>query len=48
MLPADLRDRPWMVVIDTTKPHFVENGPMIQGHTSITVEERSLILLQQR
>ncbi len=48
MLPVGLRNRPWTVVIDTTKPHFVENGPTIQGHTSIVVVERSLIALERR
>jgi glycogen operon protein len=48
MIPVGLRDRPWVVVIDTTKPHFIDQGPTFKGHTSITVEERSLMVLQRQ
>ena len=47
MVPTGLRDRPWFIIIDTTKPQFVKDGPSFQGHTSITVEGRSLIVLQR-
>ncbi|MEM9447879.1 MAG: glycogen debranching protein GlgX [Cyanobacteria bacterium P01_E01_bin.6] len=48
MVPMGLRDRPWFVVINTTKSQFVTNGSAFKGHTSISVEGRSLMVLQRR
>lgn len=48
MVPMGLRDRPWFVVINTTKSQFVTNGATFKGHTSISVEGRSLMVLQRR
>lgn len=48
MIPESLSQREWSVIMDTTKPHFIDDGPVYQGHTSVMVEARSLVMLQRR
>ena len=47
LLPPDLRERQWVVVIDTTKPRFVERGKRYRDEIPVPVEARSLVVLKR-
>ncbi len=42
-----LQDRNWVVTLDTSKYHFVENGNQYQSEVPIAVMERSIVVLQR-
>ncbi|NES67428.1 MAG: glycogen debranching protein GlgX [Okeania sp. SIO2D1] len=46
-IPPKFQDRSWMVIVDTSKSRFVENGKQYQGEVPIPVMERSIIVLQR-
>jgi len=46
-LPASLASRDWAVVLDTTKPRFIERGKRYQGEIPVPVEARSIVMLQR-
>ncbi len=46
-IPPKFQDRNWMVVVDTSKSHFVENGKQYQGEVPIPVMERSIVVLKR-
>ncbi|NER03440.1 MAG: glycogen debranching protein GlgX, partial [Okeania sp. SIO3C4] len=46
-IPSKLQDRNWVVIVDTSKSHFVENGKQYQGEVGIPVMERSIIVLRR-
>jgi isoamylase len=46
-LPTTLQKWDWVVIIDTTKPKFLENGKHYRREIPIQVEARSLIVLQR-
>jgi glycogen operon protein len=46
-LPIELENQQWVVIIDTTKSRFVEQGKIYTGSQSILVTERSLIVLKR-
>lgn len=48
LIPPGLRHWEWSVIIDTTKPRFLERGKLYRGELSIPVEQRSLVALQKR
>jgi isoamylase len=47
LLPLDLQVWEWVVMIDTTKPRFVRRGRRYLEDKPITVEGRSLMVLQR-
>ena len=47
LLPPDLRERHWVVVIDTTKPRFVERGKRYRDEIPVPVDARSLVVLKR-
>ena len=47
LLPPELRERHWVVVIDTTKPRFVERGKRYRDEIPVPVEARSLVVLKR-
>ncbi|MGD1703288.1 glycogen debranching protein GlgX [Dapis sp. BLCC M229] len=47
IIPPKFQDRNWVVVVDTSKSHFVENGKQYQGEVPIPVMERSIIVLRR-
>ena len=47
LLPPDLRERQWVVVIDTTKPRFVERGKRYRDEIPVPVDARSLVVLKR-
>ena len=47
-LPPELREREWSVIINTTKPRFVEAGKRYQDEIPVPVEGRSVVVLQRR
>ncbi|GGA56604.1 glycogen debranching protein GlgX [Okeania sp. KiyG1] len=46
-IPPKFQDRNWMVIVDTSKSRFVENGKQYQGEVPIPVMERSIVVLQR-
>ena len=47
LLPPDLRERQWVVMIDTTKPRFVERGKRYRDEIPVPVDARSLVVLKR-
>ena len=47
IIPPKFQDRNWVVIIETIKSGFVENGKHYQGEIPIPVMERSIIVLQR-
>lgn len=45
-LPESLQAQEWRVIIDTTKPSFVEEGVIYKGTQEILVEGRSVVVLE--
>ncbi|MGD1713435.1 glycogen debranching protein GlgX [Dapis sp. BLCC M172] len=46
-IPPKFQDRNWLVVVDTSKSRFVENGKQYQGEFLIPVMERSIVVLRR-
>ncbi|NEQ35623.1 MAG: glycogen debranching protein GlgX [Okeania sp. SIO3I5] len=46
-IPPKFQDRNWVVVVDTSKSRFVENGKHYQGEVPIPVMERSIVVLRR-
>jgi len=46
-IPPGLREWEWLTIIDTTKSHFVQQGQYYMYGKSISLEGRSLMLLQR-
>ncbi|NEP87619.1 MAG: glycogen debranching protein GlgX [Okeania sp. SIO2C2] len=46
-IPPKFQDRNWVVIVDTSKSRFVENGKQYQGEVPIPVMERSIIVLRR-
>lgn len=46
-IPPKFQDRDWVVIVDTSKSRFVENGKQYKGEVDIPVMERSIIVLQR-
>ncbi len=46
-IPPNFQDKNWVVVIDTSKSRFVENGKQYQGEVPIPVMERSIVVLRR-
>lgn len=44
-LPIGLQDREWQIIINTEKPHFIENGKHYTGNVTIPLIERSVVVL---
>lgn len=47
MIPQGLQPWHWQVIIDTTQPHFVENGAWYTSNKPIAVLQRSIVALKQ-
>ncbi|MCH2049129.1 MAG: glycogen debranching protein GlgX [Trichodesmium sp. ALOHA_ZT_67] len=45
-IPPRFQDRNWVIIIDTSKSAFVENGKYYQGKTLVPVMEHSIVVLQ--
>ncbi|MDE5071755.1 MAG: glycogen debranching protein GlgX [Trichodesmium sp. St5_bin8] len=45
-IPPRFQDRNWVIIIDTSKSAFVENGKYYQGEILVPVMERSIVVLQ--
>ncbi|NET42518.1 glycogen debranching protein GlgX [Okeania sp. SIO2B3] len=46
-IPPKFQDRSWVVIVDTSKSRFVENGKQYQGEVPIPVMERSIVVLRR-
>lgn len=46
-IPPGLQARKWVVMIDTSKSRFVDNGKHYQGKNPIPVMERSIVVLRR-
>ena len=47
VLPMRLENQHWIAVIDTTEPNFIDGEKVYTGNKSVSVTERSLVVLKQ-
>ncbi|MBP0021659.1 MAG: glycogen debranching protein GlgX [Cyanobacteria bacterium SBLK] len=47
LLPEDLQQWQWQVLIDTTKAHFIHDGKIYQKDDELPVTERSIVVLRR-
>lgn len=45
-IPLKLEARPWQIVMDTTKPDLITNGPIFRQPHLVSVQARSLVVLR--
>ncbi|MBD2438314.1 glycogen debranching protein GlgX [Nostoc sp. FACHB-110] len=45
-LPHSLQDKTWTLVIDTDRPRFIKDEKSISGYQTVSVTERSLVVLR--
>ncbi|MGL6280857.1 MAG: glycogen debranching enzyme, partial [Microcoleaceae cyanobacterium] len=47
LLPTNFQNSQWLEVINTSQPLFVEMGKHLTGNMTITISDRSLVVLRQ-